>query len=303
MRRLTRALWAGWLACVVVVAVHADEASDAPAYERIVSLSPVLTQVVVDLGLGDRLVGVAEYDNVRPDLPIAGSFGEADAERVLTLSPDVVLVTGLGGEPKASVIAAAERVDAEVFAWELPMRLSMIETTVFNDDEPAGVSQALGVPGAGRALRESWSAELDDLATSAKDEVAGRRVLLLLDANPASALGPGSPFVELVERLGAQSASPLATAWGVLDAERLMLAEPDVVLLLRPGDAPLSGDADGRVAPLADVWAGRGVRVALIDHPLGLLPSTALPEVAEAMVEAIAGRRGVVLGADEGTEP
>ncbi|MEM9790482.1 MAG: ABC transporter substrate-binding protein [Planctomycetota bacterium] len=290
-------LLAVWLVLAAGV-VRAAEPVDDPSYERIVSLSPVLTRMVVDLGLGDRLVGVAEHDNVRPDLPVTGSFGEADAERVLVLDPDVILVTGLGGEPKASVVAAAERVGADVYGWDLPLTLVKIERTVHTADEPTSLSHRLGVPGRGRALRERFVEELDAIEAASADEVAGRRVLLLLDASPASALGPGSPFVELVERLGAVSASPLSSAWGVLDEERLMLARPDVVLLIRPGDAPLVA-GDGRLGALSESIDGPGVRVVLIDHPLALLPTTSLAEVAEAMAGAIAGPGGVVLRADQ----
>ncbi|MEO0587478.1 MAG: hypothetical protein AAF078_07555 [Planctomycetota bacterium] len=271
-------------------------AEDAPRYERIASLSPTLTQMVVELGLGDRLVAVGEHDAVRPDLPVVGTFGRADAERVLLAKPDVVLATGAGGAADPSVIAAARRVGADVWCWAMPMSLGAVSEVVWSAEGEGSLSHRLGVADAGRGLRERYEAALDGLAASGDegDGVAGRRVLVLLEAEPVSALGPGSPLVELMERTGAVNASPLTTAWGVLDRERLLLARPEVVLLVRPGDGPLV-EGDARVGSLMEALPA-GARVVVVGHRLGLLPSTSMAEVGAAMVEAIGGEAGLVVG-------
>lgn len=273
-----------WLASAVAVA------EDAPRYERIVSLSPVLTQVVVDLGQGDRLVGVAEHDFVRPDLPVVGSFNEADIERVLVLKPDVILTTGgADGSPTASAARAGRLAGADVFGWPFPMTLEQVKDMAFSWDDEEGLAHRLGVPERGAALRAKFEAFLGAFATTWADAREGKeppRVLLLLDTDPISALGPGSPFVELIERLDAASASPLTVGWGVLDRERLLVAGPDVVLLLRP-EASLLTEGDERLKPLQPLLDRGGVRVAMVNHPLTLLPSTSFIELTPLIAEAI----------------
>lgn len=67
----------------------------APAAERrIVSLSPALTELVCLLGHGNELVGrssACDFPEEVKRLPIAGDFADPDVERVLELSPTLVL--------------------------------------------------------------------------------------------------------------------------------------------------------------------------------------------------------------------
>lgn len=63
---------------------------------RIVSLCPSLTELVFDLGLGDRLVGITRYcihphDGVAAVEKVAGTK-DPDVARILELAPDVVLM-------------------------------------------------------------------------------------------------------------------------------------------------------------------------------------------------------------------
>jgi len=66
--------------------------------QRIVSLSPALTEMLFALNCGDRVVGRTDACNYPADaksLPEAGHFGDPDAERVLRLKPDLILANTL----------------------------------------------------------------------------------------------------------------------------------------------------------------------------------------------------------------
>ena len=61
--------------------------------ERIVSLSPALTEVLYELGGGDRMAGVSAYCDFPADigdLPDCGTAQSPDLNRLRELSPDVV---------------------------------------------------------------------------------------------------------------------------------------------------------------------------------------------------------------------
>ncbi len=70
---------------------------------RIVSLSPSLTRMAFALGLGDRIVGVTQFDD-RPEsvrrLPRVGGFLDIDIEAVAGLSPDLVLLSEMHSEAR-----------------------------------------------------------------------------------------------------------------------------------------------------------------------------------------------------------
>jgi vitamin B12 transport system substrate-binding protein len=67
----------------------------AVAVERVVSLAPSLSEIVVELGSADLLVGVLDAGE-RPaelkDLPSVGRYGQLDMERLLSLKPDLLLL-------------------------------------------------------------------------------------------------------------------------------------------------------------------------------------------------------------------
>ncbi|EJM22723.1 ABC-type Fe3+-hydroxamate transport system, periplasmic component [Pseudomonas sp. GM21] len=79
-----------WLA-VLLLAVSGS----AVATGRVVSLAPSLSEIVVELGSADLLVGVLDAGE-RPaeleHLPSVGRYGQLDMERLLSLQPDLLLL-------------------------------------------------------------------------------------------------------------------------------------------------------------------------------------------------------------------
>jgi adenosylcobinamide amidohydrolase/ABC-type Fe3+-hydroxamate transport system substrate-binding protein len=66
--------------------------------ERVVSLVPSLTEMVVRLGMGEHLVGVTSFaspDRAIDGASLVGGFLHPDPERIKKLKPDVVLYTDL----------------------------------------------------------------------------------------------------------------------------------------------------------------------------------------------------------------
>ncbi|CAI8705843.1 MULTISPECIES: cobalamin-binding protein [Pseudomonas] len=79
-----------WLA-VLLLAVSASTM----AASRVVSLAPSLSEIVVELGSADLLVGVLDGGDRPPilkDLPSVGRYGQLDMERLLSLKPDLLLL-------------------------------------------------------------------------------------------------------------------------------------------------------------------------------------------------------------------
>jgi len=59
--------------------------------QRVVSLVPSMTESLFDLGLGAAVVGVTEFCRPPEARPIVGGTRAPDVERILALSPDLVL--------------------------------------------------------------------------------------------------------------------------------------------------------------------------------------------------------------------
>ena len=79
-----------WLAALLLTASIPSLAAT-----RVVSLSPSLSEMVVELGAADLLVGRLDAGEPLPELvsvPSVGRYGQLDMERLLSLQPDLLLL-------------------------------------------------------------------------------------------------------------------------------------------------------------------------------------------------------------------
>lgn len=64
-------------------------------YQRLISLSPSITEMVFALGLGDRLVAVTDYCDYPPEaqsLPSIGGYTDPSLEAIVAQEPDLVIL-------------------------------------------------------------------------------------------------------------------------------------------------------------------------------------------------------------------
>ena len=83
--------------------------------QRIVSLSPHLTELLFAAGAGQQLVGTVDYSDYPPaaqEIPRIGAYNSISYEAIINLSPDLVLAwgTGNGGEMIARLKALGLKV-------------------------------------------------------------------------------------------------------------------------------------------------------------------------------------------------
>lgn len=90
------------------------------AAERAVSLSPAVTEIVRELGFGDRLIGISGYCDFpeNPDIPRLGSSENPDLDGIIKLSPDAVFTLSALSERDAYVI---EQAGIAVVALKVPL--------------------------------------------------------------------------------------------------------------------------------------------------------------------------------------
>jgi iron complex transport system substrate-binding protein len=112
----------GWLHAVVAALLLAwtpvTTAADAVP-RRVITLSPHATELVFQLGAGDRMVGTVEYSDYPDDarrLPRVGGYNTISLEQIATLRPDLV-VTWPSGNPPA-ILDALARQNIPVFATD-----------------------------------------------------------------------------------------------------------------------------------------------------------------------------------------
>jgi len=137
-----------WARISLVDAAGAQVALEMSA-QRIVSLAPHTTELLYAAGAGDRLVGVVEYSDFPPaarSVPRVGSGLSPDIERIVALSPDLVVGWQSGNSTMA--VARLRQLGIPVYLTE-PRRLPDIAREIERLGELAGTIET-----ANRASRD-----------------------------------------------------------------------------------------------------------------------------------------------------
>ena len=140
-----------WLAALLLTVSFS-----AQAVSRVVSLSPSLSEMVVELGAADLLVGRLEAGEPLPelaDVPSVGRYGQLDMERLLSLNPDLILLwPGSVGPAQREQL---QRLNIPVYVAE-PHSLEQLTTQV------QAIAEQLGRADAGRQLAAQLRQRLAD---------------------------------------------------------------------------------------------------------------------------------------------
>jgi ABC-type Fe3+-hydroxamate transport system substrate-binding protein len=189
--------------------------------QRVISLVPSQTELLLDLGLGERLVGRTRYC-VHPREKVSavaqvGGTKQVDEELIESLKPDL-FIAEKEENPKELVQALSKL--APVYVTDV---VSIESAIAMCKDVGAIVGQTV---------------EADSLALSietAMDDVKGiarrlERVLYLIWRKPWMAAGQGSFIHSCLEWVGFENACK-GTRYPALDAEKLASLAPDRVFL------------------------------------------------------------------------
>ena len=234
--------------------------------ERIVSLAPSNTEIVCALDACDRLVGVTDFDDYPAEVDAVEHVVVAaavDVELVVAAEPDLVLAAGNELTPTA-VIEQLEDLGLAVLVL-YPESLD----EVYADIELIGA--AMGRPAEAEELIAGMEARVEAVVSAVEGV---DRPLTLYEVYHAEGTtytaGEGSFLASMLELAGAE---PLTgDAQGVLAAEELVAADPELILLgtasydptiaeaeaaletvrSRAGWGELRAVADGAVVPYQD---------------------------------------------------
>ncbi|WP_326836390.1 ABC transporter substrate-binding protein [Amycolatopsis rhabdoformis] len=269
---------------------------------RIVTMDGGAAAIVVELGLGDRIVGTSATDYFVPfgpperakldRIPVLDPR-RASTEKVLDAHPDLAVGTsnlsfgGFDGTPSAEVLEkAGVKALAACQTQPAPVR-GIDQTTKFVTE----VAAALGVPEAGERLVRRIRADAG--APAREDEPAPVLVLTGVPApgTPVSTRGGGTLVNGVVAAAGGRNlAEDVPAAFAGLSAEEIAVRDPRAIVVLS-GFAQ-SSDADllagVRASPLlAGTTAVRENRIAVIPQSTALTPSVLTGQAVHAVAELL----------------
>ncbi|MBX2852677.1 MAG: ABC transporter substrate-binding protein [Phycisphaeraceae bacterium] len=248
----------------------------------IVSLTPAITRMLIDMGKQDQLVGVSMEDDASLGLPVCGSYNSPVTARIVELKPDLVLTESPLGEMGDVPPLLRSLSDEGLFELKIiPHSRSIADVQRALIDAEAGLGAAVGDPEAAEHAGKLMSLRIELVGAVLKD-AQRPRVLMLINPTTLGAIGTGVTHDELLRLAGGTNAlAHVKTGYLTLDRAQLQqTVRPDVVLMLEPGGSELA-DNDPRLRAFEglSIPVNTSRRFAVIQHPQAMLPSTALPEV------------------------
>ena len=238
-------------------------ALEAPA-QKIVTLSPPLTEILYAIGAGEQIIGrdsFSDYPEAALALPdIGGGYSEYDLETILSLEPDLV-ITGSINTPE--LVQSLQDLGLTVYylsnPGDLDGTLAAIQT----------LGQLSGHTDEAQTLVDALSARIAavDSALAGASDIPS--VYYELDASdPAKPYtpGPGTYYSNLIARAGgANVGDAMEAEWAQISLENLLVADPQFIILgdsnwgvtpeslqERAGWEALSAVQNGNVIPFDD---------------------------------------------------
>ena len=194
--------------------------------QRIVSHVPSITEMLYALDLGDKVVGVDDYSNYPPEAkqkPSVGNYWEPSIEKIVSLTPDLVLTDG-----HSENIKQLDNLGIKYVVID-PKNIDGI----FKDIDLIG--QIAGKEKEAAQLVDTMYSQIDDVVSKVKNAPAVS-VFYVLDAqtdpnNPWTA-GPGSFIDSLITMAGGKNiAENAASAYAQFSIEEVVAADPQVIIL------------------------------------------------------------------------
>jgi iron complex transport system substrate-binding protein len=251
------------------------------APQRIVSLAPSNTQILFAIGVGNRVVGVTEYDNWPYDfaawiaagnMTSIGGFSTPNKEAIASLHPDLILATIIN--------------DPDV----VTLRSMGYKVLVLNPDSIVGVMKdillvgtATGAEDNATSLVNSLNSQIDTITAkiAAANIVEKPKVYYEIYYNPTMTAGSTSFINDVIKKAGGINIFENETQqWPTISSETVVQMNPDVILLptsmgtsasygsvdevkARPGWSSINAVKNNRIIVIdVDLFAEAGPRIA-----------------------------------------
>jgi iron complex transport system substrate-binding protein len=259
-----------WIFLAALPVYSVEDAT--PTLQRIISMAPSTTEILFELGLGDKVVGVTRYCDYPPDataIAKVGGYVDPNYEEILSLQPDLVILL-------------TSHQDAKRELTKMGIRTATIPHKTVGDIHEAILT--IGETCHARKEATALLKEIDRRAEAIRRKVKDKptpSVLICIGRDTESGqlagmymAGKKGFYDEIIEAAGGRNAyEDEAVAYPQLSAEGVIELNPDVIVDLASHINPNGKTADeissqwDRLRPVAAVRGGR-VHVILGNHAL-----------------------------------
>ncbi|MEM9705617.1 MAG: ABC transporter substrate-binding protein [Pseudomonadota bacterium] len=279
---LKKATWA-FLLSVVAVSV-----SPAAAQDRIVSVGGDVTEIIYALGLGDAVVATdstSVYPAAATQTPKVGYLRQLSAEGVLSLEPDLIVISGAAGPPV--VIDQLRDSGVKILETEAAYTLDSILKKVDR------IADLLSVREAGAELRDRIEADSRRMAERVERLGLSPEILFFVTLRNGAPRAAGTETAAhgVIELLGGVNSFAGHTGYKALSLEAAVAADPDIILVMSHHAERLGGADAVKAHPAISLTsAANEGRIVLVDPVTVMQFSPRTPSAVADLAETIASR-------------
>lgn len=241
----------------------------------IVSMVPSNTEILFELELDDKVVGVSDFDNYPPEVADIEKIGgqEFNVEKIISLQPDLVLGheggLGLGGEGYQQLR------DAGLTVYVVDEAISFEETY----ETISVIGQVAGATDEADEIIEDMKAEVAEVEEHVAQVEEPKLVYVEVGSTPEIyTTGSGTFIDEILNLLGAENLAGDQEGWVSLDPEAIVAKDPDVILTTEAAYVPDAIELIKTRGGFADVQAVKDDAIYAVDSDKTTRPGPRLTE-------------------------
>ncbi|WCN12223.1 ABC transporter substrate-binding protein [Marinomonas mediterranea] len=196
--------------------------------QRIITVDGGVTEIAVDLGATDRIVGVDSTSLFIPDvrsLPVVGYMRALSSEGLLSLNPDILITTSDAGPP--SVLSQVERAKVRVENVDNAYTFAGIQSKI------AQIGHILNLTDEAVLLEQKVAGEFSKINENIMAYPEHYKVMFVMDSGERGFMvsGKGTRAAGILDIAGLDNAFADVSGYKALTPESALLANPDVILV------------------------------------------------------------------------
>ena len=253
----------------------------------IISLSPAETEMLCDLGLGDKIIACDTYSlQYVTDLPDGipqFDMMSPDCEKIVSLKPDIVFTSGMSSSDGTDAFASVRQ--AGVCVADIPSSSSISGI----QDDIKFVASCVGEDEKGEKVVSDMQASIDEIAAIGKTSPADKQKTVLFEISGSPSIysvGKDTYIDEMISLIGAKNILGDQESWISVTDEDAVAKNPDVILT----------GTDAEKDPVSSILALKGwenvnavknKEVYYIDNASVMMPSEDIVKALAQMAKAV----------------
>lgn len=249
--------------------------------KTIVSLQPSNTEILFELGVGDKIVGATDFDSypeAAQNIERVSTSTTINAERIVELNPDVVVAYTVGDEAQ---ITQLEDAGLKVFVIESATKFEDVYSDIIQ------LSEVMGVESTGEQIVKDIQTQIKEVQDKTAKIETKKKVYYEISPSPDLWTTGSETFQqEIMDAAGVENIFADQKSWISVAEEDVILRNPEIIITTTNYiDDPI-GEIMGR-AGWDKISALTNKQVFLVDGDIMSRPAPRIGQAVQIMAETV----------------